>query len=54
MSLASTDKTDEGKIGDDLLRGAKAIGQELGMPERKVYYLHSQGYLPFVKDWAGS
>jgi hypothetical protein len=33
-------------IADDILRGARAIGDYIGLPEKKVFYLAEQGHLP--------
>ncbi|HTV90654.1 MAG TPA: hypothetical protein VME41_16685 [Stellaceae bacterium] len=37
------------RIGDDLIWGAEAIGMELNLPARKVYYLAGQGHIPIAK-----
>ena len=34
------------RIGDDLIRGAAAIAQELGEPLRRVYHLLETGQIP--------
>ena len=35
---------------DDILHGAKAIGEFIGVEERRAYYLLEKGYLPGTKD----
>jgi hypothetical protein len=42
MSLESNAPT----IGDDILRGAKAIGKEIGETPSQVYYGHKTGRVP--------
>lgn len=37
------------RIGDDLIRGAAAIAQELGEPLRRAYYLLETSQLPAWK-----
>jgi hypothetical protein len=37
------------RIADDLLIGAKAIGDEIGVDERRAYYLLEKGYFPSRK-----
>ena len=46
----------EQRLGDDLLFGAKAIADYLGVPVRKVFYWGETGQLPLFKmkkQWAG-
>jgi hypothetical protein len=33
-------------LGDDILRGVRAISDFTGEPERRVHYLLDKGYLP--------
>ena len=37
------------RIGEDLIRGASAISEELGEPLRRTYYLLESGQLPAWK-----
>ncbi len=37
------------RIGEDLIRGAAAISEELGEPLRRTYYLLESGQLPAWK-----
>jgi hypothetical protein len=59
MSIASTGLSKHergesaGRIADDLIVGAAAIGLEIGKSERMVNYLYHQGKLPFVKMFCG-
>jgi hypothetical protein len=39
----------ETKLADDLLVGARAIGEEIGESVDVVYYLHRTGKLPIGK-----
>jgi hypothetical protein len=39
----------ENSLADDRLRGAKAIGDFLGEPEKRVYYLAAHAYYPIGK-----
>ncbi len=41
--------TEHPTLADDLLWGAGAIGRELGIPERKVFYQLERGNLPAKK-----
>jgi hypothetical protein len=50
MTIANTST---GRIADDLLFGAKAIADEIGVKPAVVYDLHEQGKLPFVKVFRG-
>ena len=34
------------RIADDLLRGATAIGRELGWSRRQIFHAHERGLLP--------
>lgn len=55
--MADSIDTAEEKLGDDLLWGGRAIGQELKIPPRKAYYLLETGVIPGEKIgglWVGS
>lgn len=41
-----SEKSGADRIGDDLLRGAKAIADELDWTERQVRHAHKKGYIP--------
>ncbi len=48
---------DGGRLADDLLRGARAIADEIGDPLRRTRYLLERGHLPAKKVgnvWYGS
>ncbi len=52
-----TDTTSTEKLANDLLFGAGAIADELGVPIRKAFYLLEEGLIPGSKvgrTWAGS
>jgi hypothetical protein len=42
-------KHNKENLAADLLHGAKAIGEFLGIPERRVFYYVAQGYLPVTR-----
>jgi hypothetical protein len=44
---------DETRIADDVLRGAKNIGDEIGETEKRVYYLFGRGLLHGVGKQGG-
>jgi hypothetical protein len=44
-----TDTSGENPLANDLLRGAKAIGEFIAEPDTRVYYLAECGYLPIGK-----
>jgi hypothetical protein len=52
-----SDVPSPGKLSDDLIWGAAAIADEIGISRRKVYYLLEGGKLPARKIgdlWVGS
>jgi hypothetical protein len=50
MSLEHAPERDtSAKLSDDLLFGAQAIADELGLELRKTFYLLERGYLPATK-----
>jgi len=42
-------KIPEPNLSDDLIWGIENIAAEIGLPKRRIYYLHSRGKLPFIK-----
>jgi len=44
-----TTNTSEDTLAGDLLAGAQAIADELGIPLRKAYYWLERGYIPATK-----
>jgi hypothetical protein len=43
------EKIPEPSLGDDLIWGMENIATEIGLPLRRIYYLHARGKLPFIK-----
>lgn len=49
MSEQSEEKPNSERVADDVLRGAQAIGDELGVNPEDVYYLHKTQKYPIGK-----
>lgn len=49
MPTKTTDANAYPTLADDLIYGAAAIGKEIGLPERKVFYHAERGNLPIRK-----
>lgn len=49
MSKLTRDTDKDAPLGDDLIWSVKSIAQEIGRPERYVFYMVSTGQLPAAK-----
>ena len=49
MKKSNQNDSTKARIGEDLIRGAAAISDELGEPLRRTYYLLESGQLPAWK-----
>jgi hypothetical protein len=47
--VSNTIASDKPSPADDLAWGAKAIGEEIGQPEHRTFYMLERGYLPAQK-----